>query len=240
MEISAVTDVGRQRKNNEDSYFVYRNDKLSGAMVADGMGGHNAGEVASAMATDLIKNCIISRYNPKMDYMEMAELIRTAFNIANNKIFEKAKNKDNVGMGTTATLAFVYDSKLIIAHIGDSRCYKITDDEICQLTNDHSYVGELMRSGVITESDARIHPNRNMITRAMGTEPGVRVDMDILPYNGETIVLCSDGLSNMLSDEQIKNLINTNDDLDYALELMIELANKKGGNDNITVAAIRN
>ena len=93
---------------------------------------------------------------------------------------------------------------------------------------------------MLSENDAKTHPNRNMITRAMGVEPGARIDMNVLPYNGETIVLCSDGLSNMLSDEQIKSLITSNENLDYALELMIELANKKGGNDNITVAAIRN
>ena len=240
MEISALTDVGRLRKNNEDSYFVYRNDKLSGAMVADGMGGHKAGEVASAMATDLIKNCIISKYNPKMDYMEMAELIRTAFAEANLEIYRASAKEGNDGMGTTATLAFIYDGKLITAHVGDSRCYKITKDTIKQLTNDHSFVNELVQSGQISQSDAQFHPNKNLITRAVGTDISVKVDMDIKTYMGEKILICSDGLSNMISDEQMFEIINENEDVEEAVNKMVELANKKGGNDNITAIMFNN
>ena len=112
MEFSAMTDVGRQRQNNEDNYFVYQNEKLFGGMVADGMGGHNAGEVASKMAVDLIKHYIICNYDPSMDYMEITEMIRTAFQIANREIYRGSKTEEHKGMGTTATLALVYDKKL--------------------------------------------------------------------------------------------------------------------------------
>lgn len=240
MEFSAMTDVGRQRQNNEDNYFVYQNEKLFGGMVADGMGGHNAGEVASKMAVDLIKHYIICNYDPSMDYMEITEMIRTAFQIANREIYRGSQTEEHKGMGTTATLALVYDKKLIISHIGDSRCYAFSDGTIKQLTNDHSFVGELLRSGQITEHDAQNHPNKNMITRALGVEAFAKADINISAYNGETVLLCSDGLTNMISDRQIAEILMTSNNPDSAIHKMIELANKKGGNDNITVVVFGN
>ncbi len=240
MEISAVTDVGRQRKNNEDSYFTYHNDMLVGGMVADGMGGHNCGEVASKMASDLIKQYIITQYDPKMDYMEIAELIRIAFVKANTEIYNKSLKEEYLGMGTTATLAMVYNKKLITAHVGDSRCYKIINNKIKQITNDHSFVAELLRKGQISEIAAQYHPNKNVITRALGAESFIKIDMNIQDYDNQAILLCSDGLTNMLSDTQITEILNENENLDDALQKMVTLANKKGGNDNITVVAFRN
>lgn len=240
MGFAAVTDIGKQRKINEDNYFKYQNEKVTGGMVADGMGGHNSGELASKMMCSIVKQYIISEYDPSMDYMEMAELIRAAFAEANLEIYRASLAKDNEGMGTTATLAFIYDGKLITAHVGDSRCYKITDDKIEQITTDHSYVNELLRNGQISPSDAVAHPNKNMITRAIGTDMTVKVDMDIKTYMGETILICSDGLSNMISDEQIYETLKCNDEIQDAVDKMVELANKKGGSDNITVLAFNN
>ncbi len=240
MGFAAVTDIGKQRKINEDSYFKYQNEKVTGGMVADGMGGHNSGELASKMMCSIVKQYIISEYDPSMDYMEMAELIRAAFAEANLEIYRASLGKENEGMGTTATLAFIYDGKLITAHVGDSRCYKITDDKIQQITTDHSYVNELLMNGKISASDAEVHPNRNMITRAVGTDMTVKVDMDIKTYMGETILICSDGLSNMLSDEQIFQTLKQNEEIQDAADKMVELANKKGGSDNITVLAFNN
>lgn len=240
MEFSAVTDIGKQRKLNEDNYFKYQNEKVTGGMVADGMGGHNAGELASKMMCTIVKQFIISDYDPDMDYMEMAELIRTAYAEANLEIYRASSAKGNEGMGTTATLAFIYDGKLITAHVGDSRCYKITKNSITQITKDHSYVNELVKSGQISEVDAREHPKRNVITRAVGTDISVKVDMNISTYMGETILICSDGLSNMLSDEQIFEFVNNNAELSDAVNKMLELANKKGGSDNITILAFKN
>ena len=209
-------------------------------MVADGMGGHNSGELASKMMCSIVKQYIISEYDPSMDYMEMAELIRAAFVEANLEIYRASFGTENEGMGTTATLAFIYDGKLITAHVGDSRCYKITGDKIQQITTDHSYVNELLMNGKISASDAEVHPNRNMITRAVGTDMTVKVDMDIKTYMGETILICSDGLSNMLSDEQILQTLRQNEEIQEAADSMVELANKKGGSDNITVLVFNN
>lgn len=240
MDFASVTDVGKQRKNNEDSFFTYQNEKVTGGMVADGMGGCNSGEIASKMVCSIVKQHIISEYNPKMDFMEMAELIRMALRGANHEIYNVSKSEENKGMGTTATLAFIYDKRLIVAHVGDSRCYKITKDSIVQITSDHSYVNELVKSGQISEYDAMYHPNKNVITRAIGTDINVKIDMDIKSYNGETILICSDGLSNMISDEQIFETICENEKLEDALNKMVELANKKGGSDNITAIAFKN
>ncbi|MBQ3038456.1 MAG: Stp1/IreP family PP2C-type Ser/Thr phosphatase [Clostridia bacterium] len=240
MEVVGLTDIGRMRENNEDNYFTYFNDNLIGGLVADGMGGHNAGEIASKIAVDTIKQFIIEKYNPKMDFMELSEVVRMAFNYANSAIFEKAKRTNNTIMGTTATLALIYQKKLILAHVGDSRCYKIEGGIITQLTNDHSYVAELLKNGHISESVAKMHPNRNMITRALGSEIGIKIDINILDYKNQIIILTSDGLTNMLSDEQIKNTVILSDNLENATTALVELANKKGGNDNITVVAFGN
>lgn len=240
MEFAALTDVGRHRKNNEDNYFIYHNEMLAGGMVADGMGGENSGEIASKMAVDIIKHHIICNFDPSMDYMQIAEIIREAYLVANREIYKQSQKQENEGMGTTATLAIVYDNKLIIAHVGDSRCYCVDDNGINQLTTDHSYVGELLRSGKISENDAMYHPNKNMITRALGAEPMIKIDMNITSYNNQTILLCSDGLTNMISDEQIYDILKQSITLDSAIDKMIELANKKGGNDNITAIVFKN
>lgn len=236
MRIGAVTDVGKQRRLNEDSYFVYRNENLLGGMVADGMGGQNAGEVASAMATQIIKEYIINSFNPDMDCMEVGEMVRRAFLKANDKIYEYSKTDSELdGMGTTSTLAIIYRDKIISAHVGDSRAYLIDGGEIRQITKDHSYVQELLLRGEITKEFANRHPAKNYITRAVGADDILKVDINISDYHGETVLLCSDGLTNMLSDEQISEIIGENENLQQGAEALVRLANKKGGLDNITV-----
>ena len=236
MRIGAVTDVGKQRCLNEDSYFVYRNENLLGGMVADGMGGQNAGEVASAMATQIIKEYIINSFNPDMDCMEVGEMVRRAFLKANDKIYEYSKTDSELdGMGTTSTLAIIYRDKIISAHVGDSRAYLIDGGEIRQITKDHSYVQELLSRGEITKEFANRHPAKNYITRAVGADDILKVDINISDYHGETVLLCSDGLTNMLSDEQISEIIGENENLQQGAEALVRLANKKGGLDNITV-----
>ena len=238
MRLGECTDIGRMRDTNEDSYFSYLNENLVGGMVADGMGGHNAGEVASKMTTMLVKDSIIQNFDPKLTYIECGEMIRRAFIDANAEIYEYARHhKEAEGMGTTASLGFVYKNKLITAHVGDSRVYTVTPDNIEQITTDHSYVQELLRLGTITEEDAKNHPQKNIITRAMGTDPTIKVDINIRDYSGETVFICSDGLSNLVSDDQILEVINQNEDLQMAMVRLVELANKKGGNDNITCLA---
>lgn len=238
MRMGAFSDRGRVRKNNEDSYFSYRNENLIGAMVADGMGGHNSGEVASRMTTMIVKDQIINKFNPDMAYAEVGEMIRRAFIDSNGEVYEYAKHHpDNEGMGTTASMAFIYRNKLIAIHVGDSRVYVISNNSIRQITTDHSLVQELLTRGKISLDDAKSYPNKNLITRAIGSEPSIKVDVIIEDYNGETVCVCSDGLTNLVSDEQIMTIINENEDLQTGVEKLVELANKKGGIDNITCVA---
>lgn len=238
MRLGAATDIGKMRKLNEDSYFVYRNENLLGGMVADGMGGQNAGEVASAMAAKIVKEHIINEFNPDMDYAQIGEMVRIALIEANRSIFSYSKSNPELdGMGTTATLAIIYKNKLIAAHVGDSRIYLINEDGIKQVTKDHSYVQELVLRGEISKEAADSHPAKNYITRAVGSEDILKVDITILDYSGEIVLLCSDGLSNMLCDEQIEEIIKENEELQAGCEALVSLANKKGGLDNITVIA---
>ena len=238
MRMGAISDRGRVRENNEDSFFSYRNENLIGGMVADGMGGHNKGEVASKMTTIIVKDHIISKFNPEMAYAEVGEMIRRAFIESNGEVYEYSiHHPENDGMGTTASMAFIYRNKLIAIHVGDSRVYVVGKDSIRQITTDHSLVQELLSRGKISPEDAKSYPNRNLITRAIGTEPSIKVDVIIEDYNGETICVCSDGLTNLVSDEQIMHILNESEDLQTGVETLVALANKKGGMDNITCVA---
>lgn len=234
MRIGAKSDIGRYRKLNEDSFFVYRNERLVGGMVADGMGGYNSGEVASKMAVDIVKCGVMDGFDPEMDYFELSEVLRKSLMEANDEIYRKSKCEENEGMGTTSAVAFVFKGKLITANIGDSRVYVVDENDIRQITKDHSYVEELIDIGEISAESAKTHPQRNYITRALGTETFVKSDISISEYTGERIVVCSDGLTNLVSDEQIKNIVMENDDFDIAAQKLVELANRKGGTDNIT------
>ncbi len=238
MRMGAYSDTGRVRKINEDSFFSYRNENLIGAMVADGMGGHAKGEVASKMATMIIKDHIIRMFDPDMDYVELGEMIRRAFIEANAEIYEYSRHKENAeGMGTTASMAFIFKGKLIVVHVGDSRVYTIKNGGIQQITTDHSLVQELLSRGRITSDDAKNHPQKNVITRAIGTDVSIKVDVRIVDYNDETVIVSSDGLTNLVSDTQIMEIIDGCEDLQEGVEELVALANKKGGMDNITCIA---
>ena len=235
MRIAAKTDIGRYRKLNEDSFFTYKNPALLGGMVADGMGGHNAGEVASKMATELIKSGIMDGFYPDMDYMEFSELVKRSIISANEEIFRKSKMSQNTsGMGTTAACAFIFKGKLITANVGDSRVYLVKNGEIRQLTKDHSYIEELLDMGEITPETAKTHPGRNYITRAIGAEEYVMVDVLINSYEDETVIICSDGLTTLVSDEQILSIVSASKNPEDTVESLVKLANQKGGADNIT------
>ena len=185
MKYGAITDIGMRRKINEDNYYVNESDKFPYAIVADGMGGHQAGEIASMMVIDIIDSYLYKNLNEELDYVEAGETVRQAFISANNIIFNYAKNHYKImGMGTTTTLAMIYRDKIITAHVGDSRAYKIGDD-IEQITRDHSYVQELVSRGEISAEMAKHHPKKNYITRAMGAEETVKVDISIKPYQRE-------------------------------------------------------
>ena len=238
MRFGAITDIGMRRKINEDSYCIHNEEIFPYAVVADGLGGHQAGEIASRMAVDMIEDYLNKNLNEALDYVEAGETIRQSFISANSIIYNYAKNHYKVmGMGTTATLAMIYQNKIITANVGDSRAYKVSNTDIQQLTRDHSYVQELVMRGEISPEMAKHHPKKNYITRAMGAEDTVKVDISIKPYNGETLVLCSDGLTNFVDDEEILSHVKRKKALQKSAEDLTALANSRGGSDNITIVA---
>lgn len=239
MKMKALTDVGMHRKNNEDSFCVGESKCGIFAVVADGMGGHLAGEVASAMAVEVLSEAFENlEYNSEEEFFGR---IRAAFEDVNRKIYKYAENNSKVlGMGTTAVCAFICGDKLFVANVGDSRAYIIDKDSIRQLSKDHSYVQQLVDLGVITKEEAKNHPRRNYITRAIGTEEEIEVDIFESEYKGETVLLCSDGLCGLVSDDVILEIVKNEEDMEEIVNKLVEAANKEGGTDNITVALLKN
>lgn len=239
MKVVAVTEQGR-RRGNEDSYFKYSNDKLYGGLVADGMGGHNKGDMASKLAADVIKDYIMSHFSDDMDSFDVSELMRTAIVKANDRLYKMAlKNPICIGMGTTVTMALVFDKWLITAHVGDSRAYLIGKNGIERITRDHSYVHELVERGSISEEEAKRHPKRNCITRAVGTERSIMVDINVRNYGGETVLLCSDGLWAYLEDEKIYSIVKNSSSPEEAAEQLVEMALLNESTDNVTAVIFR-
>jgi PPM family protein phosphatase len=216
------TDPGRRRRRNEDSYVI---DPPLFA-VADGMGGAQAGEVASKLAAGAVK--------------ERGADIESLVQEANRRVHQRSLEDPNTsGMGTTLTVAAVEDGVVSIGHVGDSRAYLVRDGKLEQLTEDHSLVGELLRTGKLSAEEAETHPQRSMITRALGTDPNVDVDIfSVDPRDGDLFLLCSDGLTSMVDDREILRLVGEKRaDLDGLVKALIKAANKGGGEDNITVIA---
>lgn len=239
MQIFSKTDRGRVRTDNQDAYFAGKiTDDSVFAVVCDGMGGANAGNVASELAVRHISEYVIRSYRDGMDMTDTEKTLKNAIVSANISLYDKAvNNAELAGMGTTAVAAFVKDGTAVIAHVGDSRIY-LVNGEIKQLTRDHSVVQSLIESGKITPEDAKVHPRKNVITRALGAEEDVAVDSDCLNLsNGDTLLLCSDGLTNFLDDKDILTVFQNND-ISAVAERLVEEANKNGGGDNITVVTV--
>lgn len=239
MQIFSKTDRGRVRTDNQDAYFAGKiTDDAVFAVVCDGMGGANAGNVASELAVRHISEYVIRSYRDGMDMTDTEKTLKNAIVSANISLYDKAvNNAELAGMGTTAVAAFVKDGTAVIAHVGDSRIY-LVNGEIKQLTRDHSVVQSLIESGKITPEDAKVHPRKNVITRALGAEENVAVDSDCLNLsNGDTLLLCSDGLTNFLDDKDILTVFQNND-ISAVAERLVEEANKNGGGDNITVVTV--
>lgn len=239
MQIFSKTDRGRVRTDNQDAYFAGKiTDDAVFAVVCDGMGGANAGNVASELAVRHISEYVIRSYRDGMDMTDTEKTLKNAIVSANISLYDKAvNNAELAGMGTTTVAAFVKDGAAVIAHVGDSRIY-LVNEEIKQLTRDHSVVQSLIESGKITPEDAKVHPRKNVITRALGAEEDVAVDSDCLNLsNGDTLLLCSDGLTNFLDDKDILTVFQNND-ISAVAERLVEEANKNGGGDNITVVTV--
>jgi protein phosphatase len=223
-----ATDVGRVRDHNEDGYLV--DDSLGLVAVADGMGGHNAGEVASAAALDALRIAFGA-----------GSTIDAAVAAANDIVFEQSVADQSLrGMGTTLTAgALGIDGTLLLGHVGDSRAYLLRDGTFDRITTDHSLVEELIQAGELTEEQAEQDPRRSMITRALGLEPGVVVDLESVHLrDGDRVLFCSDGLTTMLSEDQIGELLRSEPDPDVAARRLVDDANQAGGADNITVLLV--
>jgi PPM family protein phosphatase len=224
------TDPGLQRRDNEDSMFA----QAPVFVVADGMGGAQAGEVASRIAIETFEEGLPESGSPE-------ERLVKAVQAANQRIHELASTeRERAGMGTTLTAAYLDDSDLAIAHVGDSRAYLFRDGELTRLTQDHSLVEELVRQGKLTPEQAAEHPQRSIITRALGPEPTVNVDTWTYPVRaGDVLLLCSDGLTSMISEADVAEVLSSTSDLDQAAQRLIDAANEAGGRDNITVVLFR-
>jgi PPM family protein phosphatase len=230
VNIGFATHPGRKRRHNEDSYVV----EPPMFAVADGMGGAKAGEVASGLAAAALREA-------GTDGRSGEERVTQLIQEANRRVFRRAnEDRDASGMGTTMTVALVEDGRVVFGHVGDSRAYLIRDGSIEQLTDDHSLVAELVRSGRLTPEEAEAHPQRSVITRAVGTEPDVDVDtFTIEPEERDLFLICSDGLTDMVDDGTIIEAIERHrDDLDEAAKALVGAANRVGGEDNITVLLV--
>jgi PPM family protein phosphatase len=226
--VGASTDVGQVRDHNEDAYLV--DDQLGLVAVADGMGGHQAGEVASATALEALRAAVGS-----------GEGIRDAVTSANDAVYDKSTTDERLrGMGTTLTAGtLAAGGTLLLGHVGDSRAYLLHDGALNRLTTDHSLVEELIRAGELTEAEAEADPRRSMITRALGIEPDVEVDLYPIPLvSGDRILLCSDGLTGMVSEDELETVLRDEPNPTAAARRLVAAANEAGGIDNITVVVI--
>ena len=241
MFICACSDVGKVRDINQDAYFYLEDEILPIFIVADGMGGHKAGEVASNTAISKIVN----HYNlnkEKMinEGMQIPQFINEAVAIANEELIKESEIDDELkGMGTTITMCLTLDREAYIGHVGDSRAYILRDGELIQITQDHSLVGELLRTGSITKEEAMNHPKKNIIMRALGTKKDIKTDVFTKSLESEDkIVLCTDGLTNMVTDEEMLDVINSEEDVKSSCSKLVNISNKYGGIDNTTIMLI--
>lgn len=235
----SITDIGLKRKLNQD--YVFSSEMQVGKLpnlfvVADGMGGHKAGDYASREATrimiEYIEDC--QEDNPIV-------VIRKAIELANSRLIHKAREcEDYAGMGTTIVAATIIEGCMFVANVGDSRLY-LLNEELRQITKDHSYVGEMVRMGSLDEEAARFHPKKNVITRAVGGGNEIQIDFFEIPLSpGDVILMCTDGLTNMLDDSEIRLIIQKQRDVVEKAEALVKAANENGGLDNITVTIIEN
>jgi serine/threonine protein phosphatase PrpC len=248
VRFSGGTNVGRKREINEDSIHVPVDQRL--AIVADGMGGHSSGEVASRLAVDIVVDYFQQTAEQqtltwpfKVDRDIRADVNRmiVGVKLANVEIWERAQRESRMkGMGTTFVGCYFLDDAIIVAHVGDSRCYRLRAGELTQLTEDHSLINDYIRMKRMTAEEAENWPHKNVVVRALGMKEAVQVDIQTeQPRIGDCYILCSDGLSGMITDDTIAHVVQQERDLDRACERLIDLANENGGVDNISVVLAR-
>jgi PPM family protein phosphatase len=245
----ALSDVGKKRKGNEDSVFVNPEQNLF--VVADGMGGHAAGEVASKVAVEAINEFVCLTGGDEditwpfglEDGLSFdGNRLKSAIQYANRKVLDATRErKEYLGMATTVVAALVDGDAANLAHVGDSRVYLVRDGALTQLTSDHSWVNEQLESGIISADQARSHPLRNVVTRALGGRPELTVDLqEHKAQPGDVLLLCSDGLTSMVPDEDIVRIVDAaRGNVEQAAQALVEEANERGGEDNITVLLLK-
>lgn len=240
MIVSYATDVGKVRSDNQDSVFVHEFSENCGLfIVADGMGGYRGGKRASSVAIEEISKAVIAGFDPALNEEAIRELMHSSIRSANAIIYNEAiNNRDLDGMGTTVVAALLIDKMLYTASVGDSREYVYSDGVFRQITSDHSLVANLLSRGIISAQEAKVHPQKNVITRAVGSEDDVIIDCFVTKLKeGDRILICSDGLHTMVTDDEITSAI-LSDSSDPATRL-IACANEHGGRDNITVITVK-
>ncbi len=241
MRAFAKTDIGKARDMNQDYYYISGpEDPLKIYILADGMGGYNGGEIASKLATTTALSYIQSNFeNTPKEREDILKLVKSAMEYANMVVYEKSKEQKNLdGMGTTLEVCLIYNNKLYLGHIGDSRIYRLRGEFFRKLTHDHSYVQKLVKDGTITQEEADHHPKKNMLMKALGCTAFVEPDVTVKGFIKDDIILiCSDGLTNMVEEQEIYNILKKEGTL--AAEKLVEKANENGGYDNVTAIVIR-
>ncbi len=242
MQVFGKSDIGLKRKSNQDCFYYAKvNENTLWAIVCDGMGGVNGGDVASNLAVKSIKDSLNNENweEPSETQSNIKKMLRNALKKANLEIFTNAQdNKDLAGMGTTAVLVAVTEDKIHVAHVGDSRAYLVRQGKIKQLTIDHSMVQEMIDEGEITHEEAKMHPNKNIITRALGISKDVDVDYSMKTKKpGDSIIICTDGLTNYLDQKEILEYFKSEKG-EALVDGLISAANERGGADNITVVTL--
>ena len=246
-QFAGGSDVGRERAHNEDAILVDAERKL--VVLADGMGGYQAGEVASQLAVDVVREDTsdatltevdLGRIDPDTGISVAMRQLRGAIEKANNRICSVARGREELnGMGTTIVAARFYDGRVGIAHVGDSRCYRLRENVLEQLTRDHSYVQDQLEKGLISEDEAKHSPQKNLITRALGIDAIAEADVqEFRTQPGDTYLLCSDGLSDLVDDESLQAELVTDQSPAERTKTLIDAANANGGRDNISVIVV--
>lgn len=239
MQIFAKTDKGKVRSINQDAFYINTlSDGAALAIVCDGMGGASAGDIASKTAVEIMSQYILNSYNSSLSSDDIIRLVDNAIESANLEVFTLSKKDEQLsGMGTTAVIAIARNTEAIVCNIGDSRAY-IASDKLFQITRDHSVVQSLVEIGKLSPEEARVHPEKNVITRALGVEETVLSDSYCIDFgDNDKLLLCTDGLSNYVEPDSILRIVNDNA-FDKIPDLLIEKANHGGGRDNITAAVI--
>lgn len=242
MRTASRTDIGNIRIVNEDrSLIVPELQGFTLGIVADGMGGHQAGDTASQLAVELIHKRMLY-LEEDMSETDCEQLIIEAVSDANRRIYEMASSREQFnGMGTTVVVVLARQTDILVAHIGDSRAYLCRDGVLRQLTDDHSLVNELVKSGQLSKEEAKVHPRRNVLTRALGTDATVETEINRYAWqSGDIVLICSDGLSGLVSESRLQELLHVDQDLEQLADELVHSALKAGGDDNVTVVLLKN